>query len=276
MKKDRVSYPKGSPENAMLKLALNGMYGDSNNQFSPFFDPQYTMTITINGQLLLCMLAEKLMEISGVKLVQINTDGVTVKVPRSKIAEIEAANKKWMELTKLDLERADYKRMFIRDVNNYIGEYTNGKLKRKGAYEYEIGWHQNHSALVVQKVVEEHLVKGTSVPDLINYHMIMGQVHDFMLRTKVPRTSRLMWGDTKIQNTTRYYMSKTGRQLTKIMPPLAKNPGKERPIKIHDGWKVTHMNTMREVSDIDPRWYIEEAEKLVAPLYDGMLNEMMG
>jgi hypothetical protein len=276
MKKDRVSYPKGSPENAMLKLALNGVYGDSNNQFSPFFDPQYTMTITINGQLLLCMLAEKLMEISGVKLVQINTDGVTVKVPRSKIAEIEAANKKWMELTKLDLERADYKRMFIRDVNNYIGEYTNGKLKRKGAYEYEIGWHQNHSALVVQKVVEEHLVKGTSVPDLINYHMIMGQVHDFMLRTKVPRTSRLMWGDTKIQNTTRYYMSKTGRQLTKIMPPLAKNPGKERPIKIHDGWKVTHMNTMREVSDIDPRWYIEEAEKLVAPLYDGMLNEMMG
>lgn len=84
-----------------------------------------------------------------------------------------------------------------------------------------------------------------------------------------------MWGDEQIQNTTRYYMSKNGRQLTKVMPPLAKKPDKERPIKIHDGWKATPINTMREIDDIDPRWYIEEAEKLVEPLYAGMLTEMM-
>ena len=54
----RKGHAKGTAENAMLKLALNGVYGDSNNKHSPFFDPQYTMAITINGQLLLCMLAE--------------------------------------------------------------------------------------------------------------------------------------------------------------------------------------------------------------------------
>lgn len=32
----RKSYAKGTAENAMLKLALNGVYGDSNNQFGPF------------------------------------------------------------------------------------------------------------------------------------------------------------------------------------------------------------------------------------------------
>jgi hypothetical protein len=34
----RKSYPKTSAENAMLKLALNGVYGDSNNKYSPFYD----------------------------------------------------------------------------------------------------------------------------------------------------------------------------------------------------------------------------------------------
>lgn len=274
MKKDRVSYPKGTPENAMLKLALNGVYGDSNNKFSPFYDPQYTISITINGQLMLCMLAEMLMKIDSVKIIQINTDGVTIKVRRDKVGEVELANDIWMDITKLDLERADYKRMFIRDVNNYIGEYTNGKLKRKGAYEYDIDWHQNHSALVVQKAVEAHLIDGTPIRDLIEHH---DEIHDYMLRTKVPRSSRLMWGDEKIQNVTRYYISENGRQLTKIMPPLAKNPEKERPIKIHDGWKVQPVNTMPEIlpDKIDYEWYIQEAEKLVSPLYDGMLAEMM-
>jgi hypothetical protein len=290
MKMDRIAYPKGTPENAMLKLALNGVYGDSNNKFSPFYDPQYTMTITINGQLMLCMLAEMYMKIDSVKIIQINTDGITVKVRRDRISEVEAANKKWMEMTRLDLERADYKRMFIRDVNNYVGQYTDEsakaqkkKVKSKGAYEWDalyrpdhpkpddITWHKNHSAMVVQMAVTAHLVEGKNIRDFIIEH---DDVMDFMLRTKVPRTSRLMWGNEKIQNTTRYYMSKNGRQLTKVMPPLAKNPDKERPIKVHDGWKATPINTMRPVDDIDPAWYIEEAEKLVAPLYEGLLTEM--
>jgi len=225
-----------------------------------------------------------LMKIKSVKIIQINTDGVTIKVRRDRVEEVEATNRKWMEITKLDLERADYKKMFIRDVNNYVGVYTNGKIKAKGAYEWDalyrpnhpnpdgITWHKNHSAMVVQMAVTEHLVHGKNIADFINE---CKDVYAFMLRTKVPRSSRLMWGDEQIQNTTRYYMSKNGRQLTKVMPPLAKNPEKERPIKIHDGWKATPLNTMREVTDIDPAWYIEEAEKLVAPLYDGLLSDMM-
>ena len=284
LKKDRVSYAKGTPENAMLKLALNGVYGDSNNTFSPFFDPQYTMTITINGQLSLCMLAEMYMQVESAKIIQINTDGVTVKVRRDKIEEIEAINKLWSDITLLDLERADYCQFFVRDVNNYLGVYINGKVKAKGAYKWDslyrpdhpdpnsIEWHKNHSAVVIQMAVNAYLTEGKDIREFIEQH---DDPFDFMLRTKVPRTSRLMWGDEQIQNTSRYYMSKNGRQLTKIMPPLAKSPEKERAIKVNDGWKVTPINNMREVDDIDPTWYIEEALKLVQPLYQGYINEMM-
>jgi len=119
----RKSYPKGTAENAMLKLALNGVYGDSNNQYSPFFDPQYTMSITINGQLLLCMLAEVLMQAEAVQMIQINTDGLTIRCPRHLQPWVEQVQHWWEQMTSLQLEAARYKMMAVKDVNNYIAVY---------------------------------------------------------------------------------------------------------------------------------------------------------
>lgn len=120
---ERSKYPSSAPENKALKLALNGTYGDSNNQYSPLFDPQYTMSITINGQLLLCMLAEWLMEIPSVKIVMMNTDGLEFMVDTEYEAKTDIVCKKWEELTKLTLEGDEYSKMCIRDVNNYIAVY---------------------------------------------------------------------------------------------------------------------------------------------------------
>jgi hypothetical protein len=208
----RRSYPKGTAENAMLKLALNGVYGDSNNQYSPFYDPKYTMSITVNGQLLLCMLAEKLMP--HMQLIQINTDGLTVRCPRHLLGWLDEVCEWWEQLTGLQLEHAHYSRMFIRDVNNYIAEYNDGKLKRKGAYEYELGWHQNHSMLVVSKAAEAALLRGEDPCEFIMNH---DDVYDFMLRTKVPRSAIVMWGTERVANTNRYYISTDGDILQKIL-----------------------------------------------------------
>src|SRR5690606_38082372 len=206
--KARQSYPKGSPENLAMKLALNGVYGDSNNQYSPFYDPKYTMTITINGQLSLCMLTERLMSIDNLTVIQCNTDGVTVMLPEDKLNEYDNICEEWMNVVKLQLEFADYSAMYIRDVNNYIAVYTNGKVKRKGAYEYDgLGWHQNQSALVVPKAAEHELTGKGKAEDFIRQHK---DKWDFMLRTKVPRNSRLTleYEDGKVipqQNICRYY-----------------------------------------------------------------------
>ena len=77
----------------MLKLALNGVYGDSNNVFSVFYDPLFTMSITLNGQLLLCLLAENLMEnVPGLKIIQCNTDGITVRIPMGRASRCSSAS----------------------------------------------------------------------------------------------------------------------------------------------------------------------------------------
>lgn len=212
----RRLYKKGTAENAMLKLALNGVYGDSNNKYSPFYDPKYTMAITINGQLLLCLLAEHLMKIPGLQLIQANTDGLTVRLPREHVDTMNAVCAWWQKFTLLELESAIYKRMFIRDVNNYLAEYDNGKLKRKGAYEYDIEWYQNHSALIVPKAVEAHLIRGADVRQFITAHT---DPHDFMLLAKVSRSELLMWGEDSVQRVSRYYVSRKGESLVKISPP---------------------------------------------------------
>jgi hypothetical protein len=259
----RKQYAKGTAENAMLKLALNGVYGDSNNRFSVFYDPLYTMTITINGQLLLCVLAEQLMKIDKLKLVQINTDGLTIRVPKALTHQVDAVVQWWQAVTKLQLEQAVYKTMMIRDVNNYIAQYENGKVKRKGAYEYETSWHQNASSLVVPKVAEKVLLEGAPIRQTIEQ---WPDRMDFMLRVKVPRSSHLLWGDDKVQNTTRYYVAKSGKALTKVMPPL-KGKTEWRRFAIESGWNVQVCNDMRDaVLPIDFDWYVQETEKLCLSL----------
>lgn len=313
LKTQRITYKKGTVENLMLKLALNGSYGETNSVYSPLYDPLYTMAITINGQLLLCMLAEKLIKAPGLKMIQANTDGVTIKTPRQHLEYVEKVKKWWEGLTGLELEQAEYSRMFIRDVNNYIAEYTDGKLKNKGAYEYNLEWHKDHSALVVPKAVEEYLTKGTPVRDFILNH---DDAFDFMLRVKVPRSSSLVisepcpfywneladeysidpacknnpewedvtsglkkhikiahdkgvdaYNDRTIQNITRFYVSNNGGYLFKIMPPLK---GKTLPRRLAQvkGWTVRECNDIKDANpfDINYNYYIEEAEKLIAPL----------
>lgn len=214
----RRSFKKGTPENAMLKLALNGVYGDSNNKYSPFYDPKYTMAITINGQLLLCMLAEWLENIPGLQMIQINTDGLTVKIPRALEFLLNDIWQQWENITGLTLESGHYSRMFVRDVNNYVAEYTDGKLKRKGAYEYiDLEWNKNHSGLIIAKAAVEKLVNNTPIEQTINE---CTDPFDFMMRAKVPRSNTLLLGDQKVQGTSRYYVAINGAALVKQSPPV--------------------------------------------------------
>jgi hypothetical protein len=262
----RKSYPKTSAENAMLKLALNGVYGDSNNQYSPFYDPQYTMTITINGQLSLCLLAEKLIAIDGLSIVQVNTDGVTVLCPRDSMDRYNAICEAWQQQVGLQLEYANYSKMIIRDVNNYLAFYTDGKVKRKGAYQYEgLGWHQNQGGLVIPMAAEAKMMRGIDVKEFVQSH---ANKYDFMLRTKVPRSSKLMLvmedgAEIQQQNICRYYACKTGGKLVKIMPALIEG-GEDRRLSIDSNWNVKTCNHIKDFADdVDYDYYIAEAEKLV-------------
>jgi hypothetical protein len=67
-----------------------------------FYDPLFTMSITLTGQLLLCLLAEGLMTIPGLRVLQTNTDGVSVRVPRSQRVMVDLVRGVWQERTGLE------------------------------------------------------------------------------------------------------------------------------------------------------------------------------
>ena len=129
---ERKKYPKSDPKNYVYKIILNSTYGLSNDENSFLYDPEFTMRITINGQLSLSMLYEMICEEipRAIPLMQ-NTDGLEMMIPqeyRDKYLEI---CKEWETITNLQLEHDEYKRMIIGDVNNYIAVTEDGKSKCK-------------------------------------------------------------------------------------------------------------------------------------------------
>lgn len=251
----RASHAKGTDENAALKEALNASYGNSNNLFSPLYDPFYTMQTTINGQLLLCMLVEQLVKIPDLSMIQCNTDGVTYSCPREYISHTRVLCKWWEDLTRLNLEEALYSRMMIRDVNNYTAEYEDGSVKLKGAYGHSPQWHQDPSSQVVAKAAEAFLVNGQCVEDFIRNHK---DKFDFMCRAKVPRSNQLTmrWTmddcniDIQLATIIRYFVSVDGGSLVKIAPPTGKAGTWKRKTRVPDVEYNAVMNELQSQMDV--------------------------
>jgi len=309
----RTTFEKGTSENEAFKLALVGAYGGSNNEYSPFLDSKYTMAITINGQLLLCMLVEQLIKIPELKMIQANTDGVTFLCPRNYIPYSRKVCKWWEQATMLELEEQFYDRMFIRDVNNYIAEKEDKGLKRIGVYAHvtadqnpgsrELPHHKDWSARIVPLAAEAVLVRGEDAEQFIRNYK---DDYDFLLRTKVPRSSQLELAGERVSNTIRYYMSVNGGMLEKVMPSKGENGEYKRANKLTDGYfneimneigqgvwderihtknkstysirrsgihagcKVSVCNNIEHYdrSVLDYQWYINEVNKITKPIME--------
>lgn len=224
---------KKCSEANLMKLASNGTYGNSNNEHSIVYDPRFTMQITINGQLMLCMLAEWLLTVDSVQLVAINTDGITYRIHRSRIEHAEIIRNIWMRRTRLVLEEAQYSKMWLRDVNSYIAQGVDGSLKQKGAFWYPRNfpedisnaqppaWHKDLGGQIIIMAAVAHMVEGVDIEKYIYAHR---DPFDFMLRAKCDRSSELWIGDRKQQRMLRYYISLNGSALRKISPPTGE-PG---------------------------------------------------
>lgn len=223
LQSDRAQYPKGTAMNAVLKLAGNGVYGNSNNEWSCFYDPKYTFSVTVNGQLQLIQLVEVLSLIPGLEVIQANTDGVTVYMPRKVEYLFNLWKAEWEKETALKLEEVEYSKMWIRDVNNYLVLTADGKIKAKGAYwypktikDYDGAWNKDFSNMICQKAIEQHLLKGWPIEDIVRSAC---DPFDFMMRYKTPAGADVYIGDQKMQKTVRYYVSKSGQPMKKIATP---------------------------------------------------------
>lgn len=169
---ERKQIPKSNPQNTSLKLLLNSLYGKSGDIYSFVYDRNFMMSITVNGQLLLTMLAERMSFIDGVTVFYANTDGITLKVNKLKKKEVFKVWKWWEKLTSIQLEHAVYKKMILRDVNNYISILEGDKVKLKGAFEIDVDYHKNRSQRIVPIAVKRYFTHNVPVEETIKQHLI--------------------------------------------------------------------------------------------------------
>ncbi len=251
-----------------FKEAANSAYGKSNDFYSWLYDPKYTLTTTMNGQLQLTMLAEEIvMAFHDATILQINTDGLTVRLKRKDVDRYYEICNSWMEKTKLLLEFKDYNRYLIRDVNNYLAFDTKNKAKLKGYYEINKEYHKDHSFRIIPIAIYENFSKGVSVDDVINnigYEFELDgkkektNIFDYCGRYKSTRgwegrTLEISGNDIisrKQQKVTRYMITKSGSSFIKVH-----NDG--RTISNESGWNVTVMNKFvrKEDYNLDLSFY---------------------
>jgi DNA polymerase len=149
-----------------LKNVLNGTYGASKDKFNALYDPRQANNVCVGGQLLLLDLIEKLEP--HCQIIQSNTDGILVKLYKLEDYDlIDDIAYEWEKRTGMNLEFEMYKRIYQKDVNNYLIVDMDGKVKSKGAYVKKLS-DLDYDLPIVNRAIIEYMVNRTPVESTVN------------------------------------------------------------------------------------------------------------
>lgn len=232
------------------KLIANSTFGKFSEKFSLLKSVKTALQITLNGQLMILMLIERL-HMAGIEILSANTDGVTVRAPVGFDLRKEIFTQ-WEADTKMSLELATYKKYARRDVNNYIAITDSGKIKCKGDINDET---LNTSGAIVKNAVKQYFVDGTIPEKTIESCTVFT---DFIYYQHSKKNSELYLDGQMIGKTARWYMCKVGGTIkrannrtlgafTKIMSPC------RLCLDLPEGMP----------DDVFHQYYIDEAWKLI-------------
>jgi len=230
------------------------------------------MTVTVNNQLFLLMLAEKYLN-SGIEVISTNTDGCVAKYRPDQRELIYSIDRKWEKLTGHTLEYAEYSKFIQTSVNDYISLKTNGELKHKGDFEIDKELHKDTSMRIVSLAVQEYFINNIPIVDTITNHT---DIFDFCLAVRMTKDWVASYKYIENQDiiskdlskTVRYYASKRGGLLFKTHIKDNRCNG------ITVGQNITIFNNYieKDIKDynIDYLFYIKETRKIIDKIENGL------
>lgn len=198
-------------KNETLKLALNGLSGNLQNEHNFCYSPFAVMQIRINGQLLLLMLAEKLTQI-GCRIVQANTDGLFVLLKKDVYSKVNSICREWEQLTKLTLEEDHFKAMYQYAINDYFAITEDNKVKEKGMFITAVKLGKGLTPKIIPKAVISFFKDGIPVEDTIKN---CTDIRDFLMSEKTGKQWHVEYMNEEQQRTNRFYASTNGGYLWK-------------------------------------------------------------
>ena len=147
-----------NPMQAPYKIVLNSTYGAMKDKYNNLFDPRQANNVCIGGQLLLLDLIEHLED--HCQLIQSNTDGLIIKLHNENDYElIDDLCYEWEKRTRMQLEFVEYRRIFQKDVNNYVIVDLDDNYESKGGYVKKLD-DLDYDLPIVNEAIKECLFNG--------------------------------------------------------------------------------------------------------------------
>ena len=158
-----------NPMQQPYKIVLNSTYGAMKDAQNAMYDPRQANNVCVGGQLLLLDLIEKLE--SFCEIIQSNTDGILIKMPVGKdedewFNQVDDTCYEWEQRTRMQLEFDEFRKVYQKDVNNYIIVAASGKYKCKGGYVKKLN-SLDYDLPIVNTAVVEYLLHGTRPEETI-------------------------------------------------------------------------------------------------------------
>lgn len=155
------------------KLVLNTTYGAMKDRYNRLFDPIQGSRVCLSGQLYIIELINLMHEqVPSLEVIQINTDGWVIKLPRSEQHKIDNVLESWYSRTKFKVETDEVRTIIQRDVNNYIIEFSDkakGIKTKGGTVKYfDGGDFRTNSNSIIDLAVTNRCLYGIPVEDTIN------------------------------------------------------------------------------------------------------------
>ena len=257
-----------------LKLVCNTTYGCLLNQYNDLYDPLMGRSVCISGQLYLLELARHCyQDIPGLKIVQLNTDGIMVQCRKEYLSQLDEICDEWQSRTGFELETDSVIKIAQKDVNNYVEIQEGGKAKAKGGYLVKgistVGaFNINNSCCIVATALKEYFVNGTPVEETIEN---CNDIFQFQIIAKAGAKYKEAYhvvGDRKeqVQKVNRVYATADTRY-GRLFKVKAEDDTTAKIESLPEHCIIDNDNQLT-IADVDKNFYIEMARKRV--------NDFMG
>jgi hypothetical protein len=257
-----------------LKLVVNTTYGASLNKYNDLCDPLMGRSVCITGQLFLLELAKRLhKEVDGLRIFQLNTDGIMIEFDDSQYDQVQDILNEWQSRTGFELEEDRISKIVQKDVNGYIEVQPSGKFKTKGGYLVRGiapagAFNVNNNATIVANALVEYFVNGTPPEDTIN---ACDDIFQFQIIAKAGAKYReayhMVDGEkVPVQKVNRIYATKDPRY-GKLFKVKAENDAEAKIEMLPEHCIIDNDNHL-SITDVDKQFYIDMAKKRI--------NDFMG
>jgi hypothetical protein len=255
-------------KNLFLKIVLNSPTGKMQQEVSWMYDPFNVFKIRINGQLILLLLVDRLLEL-GCEIIQCNTDGVVYRAKKGLKSAISDAITEVEKLTRLEFESDEYEAFYQYAINDYFGVLKGGEIEEKGMFitkrdDRRLG--KGLAPVVIPKAVIAYFTEGIPIEQYIKSD---GDIRDFLMSQQVDKKFTVLHGENRVQRINRFYASTNGEY-------LFKQKDGENPENMLTKSGVTILNELYDTTvegrKINYRYYISEAKKIVSDFTEQQLE----